>query len=393
MDSYSLIVIGSGPGGTSAATAYLKAGGAGPVLLLTADEDTPYQRPPLSKEALRSGDAPAHTPIDDLDGFEQRLSTPVAAVDLARHRVRVGQEEIGFDRLVLAPGTHPATLPDAPPDIDSHVLRSVADLRRLTQAAGHARTAVVVGSGFIGCEAAASLAIRGLQVTVVSPEPGPQQKRLGDRPAQAISAWLDEQGVTLRMGVEVSSVDAPRRVHLSDGTTLEPDLLLLALGVKPSTGFLDGSGIEMQEGRIVVDRQLQTTTSGVYAVGDAALAEHAVAGRAVVVEHWGDAEAMGEVAGRNAAGQSQVWDTVPGFWSEIGEHTLMYAAWGDGWDSVETVERGDTFTVWYGQNGLLVGVLSHQDEASYERGRDLIARRVSFSEAVSTARSQARSTA
>ncbi|MEO6999274.1 MAG: FAD/NAD(P)-binding oxidoreductase [Terracoccus sp.] len=368
--------MGSGPGGVSAARSYLSAGGVAPVLLLTADDELPYQRPPLSKESLRSSDAPAHTPIDDdedLAGIEIRLSSPVAAVDLARRRVRVGAQEVGFAQLVLAPGSHPASLPDLPPDVDRHVLRTVADLRRLTTAAGHARTAVVIGSGFIGCEAAASLAIRGLEVTLVSPETGPQQKRLGEHPARAITGWLTGLGVQLRLGVEVSSVEAPRRVHLADGITLEPDLLLLALGATPSTAFLESSGLDQEEGRICVDQRLETATSGVYAVGDAALAEHTVAGRAIAVEHWGDAEAMGEVAGRNAAGGSEVWRTVPGFWSEIGEHTLMYAAWGDGWDRLEVVEDDDSFTVWYARDGVLVGVLAYQHEDDYERGRALIA--------------------
>lgn len=384
MDSYSLIVIGSGPGGVSAARSYLEAGGAGPVLLLTADDDLPYQRPPLSKEALRSADARAHTPIDDnLDDIEIRLSSPVAAVDLSQRRIRFAGKEVRFDQLVLAPGSHPTLLPHLPSEVDWHVLRTAADLRRLTTAAEHARTAVVVGSGFIGCEAAASLATRGLQVTLVSPETGPQLKRLGNHAARAITGWLTSLGVRPLLGVEVSGLEAPRRVQLQDGTTLEPDLLLLALGATPSTDFLAGSGLVLEEGRICVDRHLETSTRGVYAVGDAALAQHAVAGRAIGVEHWGDAEAMGEVAGRNAAGASEVWDTVPGFWSEIGEHTLMYAAWGDEWDRFEVVEDVEAFTVWYAQNGVLVGVLAHEHEDDYERGRTLIADRASLAAVLS----------
>ncbi len=91
---------------------------------------------------------------------------------------------------------------------------------------------------------------------------------------------------------------------------------------------------------------------------------------------------MGEVAGRNAAGGSEVWDTVPGFWSEIGDHTLMYAAWGDGWDTADVVEDGEAFTVWYGKEGILVGVLAHEAEDDYERGRRLIAAGAEVAEAV-----------
>ena len=225
--------------------------------------------------------------------------------------------------------------------------------------------------------------MRGLEVTLVSPETAPQQKRLGDRPARAIADWLNDLGVALRLEVEVSSVDPPRVVHLSDGTTLEPDLLLLALGATPSTAFLADSGLDQESGRVIVDRNLETSTGDVYAVGDAALAEHAVAGRRIVVEHWGDAEAMGEVAGRNAAGESHVWHTVPGFWSEIGAHTLMYASWGDGWDNTQVIEDGESFTVWYGLNGDLVGVLAHRNENDYERGRALIAERAPLDQATS----------
>ena len=385
MDSYQLIVIGSGPGGVAAARAYSEAGGPGPVLLVTADEDTPYSRPPLSKEALRSADAPAHEPLGeegDLDGVELRLSSPVSAVDTASKRVRIGQEEVAYERLVLAPGSHPTLLPGLPSDAEFHVLRSVSDLRGLTEAAEHARTAVVVGSGFIGCEAAASLAMRGLEVTVVSPEPGPQQQRLGDHCSAAIRSWLEEAGVHLHHDVEVSSLEAPRRLHLSDGTTLEPDLVLLALGATPSTELLEGSGLRLEKGRVVVDSGMRASASGVYAVGDAALADHPVAGRPVAVEHWGDAETMGEIAGRNAAGGSQEWTSVPGFWSEIGEHTLMYAAWGDGWDTVRVVEDGAAFTVWYGKEGRLVGVLAHEKEDDYERGQELIAAGAALDDAV-----------
>lgn len=385
MDSYPLVVIGSGPGGVGAATAYLETGGAGPVLLITSDPDLPYMRPPLSKETLRSPGEPERTPLTEGPRpaeLELRLDTTVSGLDLAARTVRAGADTVAFDRLVLAPGSQPLALPGVGGDVDQHRLRTLADLRRLTEAAGHARTAVVIGSGFIGCEAAVSLAVRGLQVTVVTQEEAPQQDRLGEHVAGAISGWLRGHGVDLHTGVVVSSVEPPRWVHLSDGTTLEPDLLLVAVGVRPATGFLDGSGLQLHEGRVVVDQHLRASTEGVYAVGDAARAQHDVAGRPVVVEHWGDAEAMGVVAGRNAAGADVVWAEIPGFWSEIGEHVLMYAAWGDGHDEVEVVEHPGAFTVWYGQEGALVGVLAYHAEEDYERGRRSIAAHASFADAV-----------
>ncbi len=384
MDRFGLIVIGSGPGGVGAATAYLEAGGAEPVLMVTSDEDPPYMRPPLSKESLRSTQEPEPTPLaDDLGAIELRLGTTVTTLDLEARTVQAGTEAVGFDRLVIATGARPMSLPGVGAEVDQHRLRTLADLRRLHEAAGHARSAAVIGSGFIGCEAAASLSMRGLDVTMATQEESPQQARLGEHVAGAITGWLQGYGVTMHTGVGVTSVEPPRRVHLSDGTTLEPDLLLAVVGVEPATGALDGSGLKLEQGRVVVDQHLQTATDGVYAVGDVALAEHQVAGRRVAVEHWGDAEAMGQVAGRAAAGQDAVWETIPGFWSEIGEHTLMYAAWGDGYERAEVVESHDGFTVWYGDaDGALVGVLAYGTEDDYERGRELLEGGASLADAL-----------
>lgn len=379
MTTYGLIVIGSGPAGVAAAASYLEADGEGPVLLLTADEHPPYERPPLSKESLRGGE-PELTPnasADGLDGVEIRLGTTVDAVDLDARAVRAGGEEIPFASLVLAPGAHPRVLDGVDADAEVRVLRTYADLERLAESAGHARTALVVGSGFIGCEAAVSLALRGLDVTVVSSEATPQAHRLGERAGALVEDLLVGHGITLRSGVQISGIRAPRTVHLDDGTTLEPDLVLLAVGVEPSTSWLEGSGLQLHEGRVVVDEHLRAE-EGIFAAGDAARAHNATAGRPIPVEHWFDAETMGSVAGAGAAGQDATWDSVPGFWSQIGEHWLKYAAWGDGHDELEAVERPGGLTVWYGREGTLVGVLTYNADDDYERGEQLVAQAAPF---------------
>ena len=125
-------------------------------------------------------------------------------------------------------------------------------------------------------------------------------------------------------------------------------------------------------GRIVVDAQLRTNHPHVFAAGDVAAAHNVTAGRQIVVEHWGDAETMGEIAGANAAGAHREWDAVPGFWSEIGENTLMYAAWGDGFDDIRfDSHEGGGFTAWYLTDGQVVGVLSTEED-DYERGQKLV---------------------
>jgi len=387
MDTYGLVVVGSGPGGIAAATAYRDAGGAGQVLVLSADEDPPYQRPPLSKDSLRSPEVPEVTLLDeDLHGLQLRLGARVTGIDTAQCTVDVGGTEVRYGALVLATGATPVCLPHVEHGVDHHMLRTFADLRALHQAAASAESAVVIGSGFIGCEAAASLAIRGLDVTVVTPESGPQRDRLGDYVSEAITGWLKELNVTVRTGLEVTQVGAPRVVRLSDGTKMMPDLLVVVIGVEPCVEAIADSGLHLDQGRVVVDERLQTAHEGVYAVGDVALARHGLAGRAIAVEHWGDAEAMGRIAGRNAAGADEVWRSVPGFWSEIGEHTLMYAAFGDGYDRVEVAESDGAFTVWYADHdGALVGVLASGDEPSYERGRELIEQGASLADAMQDA--------
>lgn len=384
MERYELIVVGSGPGGIGAATAYRDAHGPGRILVLTADADPPYMRPPLSKDSLAQVESPSRTPLaDDLDDIEIRLNTRATGLDMSTRTLIAGREQVGFDRLVLALGARPVSLPGLGEGVQHHELRTLADLRRLHGAAHDARSAVVIGSGFIGCEAAASLAQRGLDVTVVTQEHGPQRERLGQYVADEVSRWLRDEGITLRTGVEVASVEAPRQVHLSDGTTLDPDLLLVVVGVEPWNDLVKDAGLTLDQGRVRVDEQLRATQPQVYAAGDIALADHPTAGRAVAVEHWGDAEEMGRIAGHNAAGAHEAWSAVPGFWSQIGGRTLKYAAWGDGYERLEVVEHHGGFTVWYADSDdVVVGVLTHEADEDYERGGQLVAQGASLAEAL-----------
>jgi NADPH-dependent 2,4-dienoyl-CoA reductase/sulfur reductase-like enzyme len=368
--------------------------------MLTSDVDHPYERPPLSKELLRGTAEPEPTVLEDLpDAVELRRGVTVTHADLGARTLWAAEEPIRFERLILALGARPVPLPDVEADAEVHLLRSFADARRLVTSAGHARSAVVVGSGFIGCEAAASLALRGVETTLVTPDEVPQQRRLGRAAGERIAEWLTGAGVTLRTGVRVSGIEAPRTIHLDDGVTLAPDLILAAVGIEPGGGLLEGTELTVHEGRIVADEHL-AAAPGVWVAGDVARAHHAVAGRPIPVEHWGDALGMGEVAGHNAArtevgvpggaGQASVlahaatadpeslrrWEAVPGFWSTIGEHTLKHAAWGDGHEQARMVERTGGFTLWYTDaQDRVVGVLTYNADEDYERGRELVSGR------------------
>lgn len=394
---FGLLVIGSGPAGVHAAAAYVDAGGPGQVLLVSADTDAPYQRPPLSKAVLAGEEPPEVTPILEDDSpyarIELRLGTNIESLDTERRLVRTDDgTELAYDRLVVATGSAPVMLPEANPRAQVFTLRSLEHGRRLVDALEDARSAVVVGSGFIGCEAAASLASRGVRTVLVTPEPAPQAARLGEWAGARIAQWLEEVGVELRTGVSVEGVEPPGTVHLDDDSFIESDLVLAAVGVTQSRDFLAESGLLVEDDRLVVDAGLRTNDPRIWAAGDVARGQHAVVGRALTVEHWGDAITMGELAGRNAAahggaGDSGEWSDPPGFWSEIGQHTLKYSAWGDGFEKSEVVEHGDgAFTVWYADAaGELVGVLTHERDEDYERGGELLARRASLSEALGDA--------
>jgi 3-phenylpropionate/trans-cinnamate dioxygenase ferredoxin reductase subunit len=380
-ESAALIVIGGGPAGRSAAAAYREAGGTGRVVLITAEDTPPYRRPPLSKGFL-SGEVGEEEMLqrpaadyDDQD-IELWLSEPVSGLDTAARRVTTASgREISYDNVVLATGCAAAVPPIDGGDHPAVAkLRSLEDGRFLRTAAGRARRAVVIGSGFIGCEAAATMARRGVHVTMVTSEELPQLKRLGRDVAERIAGWLTTAGVAIVPSTPVRSI-RPDGAVVTDNARYEGDLVLAALGVTPNSALAGLAGLELSDdGRILVDASMATAVPGVFAAGDVVMAENATAARRLRVEHWGEADRMGVIAGRSAAGVPDSWTDVPGFWSTIGEHSLQYKAWGDGFDAVEVVDHGaGSFTAWYSTDGVAVGVLTHEADDDYDKGAALIA--------------------
>jgi len=375
----SLVIVGGGPAGLAAARGYREAGGDGEVTLLTGEADAPYARPALSKDYLR-GDAEAgDIALEGEDWFAEqevtlRRETPVEGLDTATRTVALaGGETLGYDACVLATGSESIRLPvPGADDPEVRTVRSLADARNLRGRAEAAHSAIVVGSGFIGCEAAASLAMRGLRVVLVSDEHVPHAARLGVEAGRRIASWLVELGVALRLGAPVEAIE-PGLVRVPGKAPARADLVLLASGVRPRSGLAEAAGLELDAGRVVTDEHMRTSAEGVYAVGDLALARNAAAGRTLKVEHWGEALEHGKVAGTTAAGGEASWATAPGFWSTIGTRTLKHVAWGDGFDTARLIDHpGGAFTVWYGAQGTAVGVLTHGCDADHERGRGLI---------------------
>jgi 3-phenylpropionate/trans-cinnamate dioxygenase ferredoxin reductase subunit len=375
MDSTGLIVVGSGPAGLSAAEAFRQHNSHDPVRILTDDPALPYARPPLSKEFLRGDAESADTQLHPAQWFDDRNielvhAAKVDGIDRTQQHVTAAGKQYSYRCLVLACGAKPSPFP-VPGGEQALLLRSLAEATRLRAAAAKADSAVVIGAGFIGCEAAASLAMRGVATTLVAPDPVPQAKRLGEDAGTRILKLLTETGAHFAGSRSVRAL-AGGAAHLDDGSTITGDLILAATGAAPQSVLATDAGMTTTDGRIVVDAQLRTSAENIYAAGDVALAHNNTAGRRLAVEHWQDAVDQGQIAGAAAAGQSDQWDSVPGFWTTIGDATLKYHAWGDGFDRALFVEHSDGFTVWYEKDGVTVGVLTHNADDDYDRGEELI---------------------
>lgn len=383
-----ILIIGGGPAALAAARGYREAGGPAHVILASDDDRPPYQRPPLTKDFLRGETTADDLPLEDDDWYAKHdvevVLDEVTSLDPSARKARTaGGRELLFAAAVLATGARPTRLPVPGADDPAvHVIRRVRDsaaLRELTMPSRPPVRVAVIGSGFIGCEAAASLARRGAEVTLVSDEPVPQAQRLGVDVGERIAGWLADEGVTLRLGhpvVQFLRRGAELHVAPAVGAAIAVDLVVLGAGIAPRDELARAAGLRLgpDDRQVRVDATMATSHPAVRAAGDVALADHAVAGRPIHVEHWGDALAHGEIAGRALAGDDTArWDTAPGFWSTIGDHTLKHAAWGDGHDEVRVSDHGaGAFTARYYDQGRLVGVLTHERDEDYAAGGEQI---------------------
>ncbi|HEX3803711.1 MAG TPA: FAD-dependent oxidoreductase [Solirubrobacteraceae bacterium] len=378
---FELLVVGGGPAGLSAVRGFRDAGGEGRVAIVSDEHRMPYRRPPLTKELLRGEISEDELPLEDETWLAKNgvslVSGRAVALDVAAHEVSLsGGRQLTYACCVLSTGSEPTRLPVRGADDPSvRVVRSLDHVRELLHRLSPGGEVIVIGSGFIGCEIAASLRRRDASVTLVSDEPAPNGGRLGARAGAEIARWLRDEGVRLELGVAVEAIERHGQLlRVSAGSTsVTGSLVVMAAGVAPRSELLLAYGTPLEDGAIPVDASMRTALPDLFAAGDVCKAENATAGRSLRVEHWGDALAQGEVAGRAAARERAEWGEVPGFWSTIGGHTLKYAAWGDGYDESRFESpSGGGFVVWYGRDEHIVGVLTHRADEQYERGRRLI---------------------
>jgi 3-phenylpropionate/trans-cinnamate dioxygenase ferredoxin reductase subunit len=313
-----VVIVGGGLAGSRAAVELRARGYAGQITLLGAEPHPPYDRPPLSKK-LMTGELDSTSLDTDAVALGLDLRLGEAATSLDGRVVRSDRGEYRFDRLIVATGASPVLLPGSG---RQHVLRTVDDALEIRARLKKGIRLAIIGAGWIGAELATAAAARGCAVTVLEAATVPAAAALGEAAGAAMIPWYAAAGVDLRLGQPVESVQEGG-VALPGGGWVEADLVVTAVGVRPATGWLDGSGVELGNG-IVVDSRLRASVPGVYAAGDCAAFWSGRYGRRLRVEHWDTALHSPGVAAASALGGGQEYDPVPYFWSEQFGRMVQY---------------------------------------------------------------------
>jgi 3-phenylpropionate/trans-cinnamate dioxygenase ferredoxin reductase component len=343
------VIAGAGMAGGKAAETLRAEGFDGRIVLVGAEAERPYERPPLSKDYLRGEAGRAAIWLQDdeawytLNDVELRTSTAIGAVDPGGHAVMLeGGERLEYEALLVATGAEPRRLPVEGADLDGvHMLRTVEDSDVLRGVLGSAGRLVVIGGGWIGCEVAASARQLGVEVTLIEPLQVLLERVLGSELGAFYRDVHADHGVDMLLGTGVEAIEGAgraERVRTSDGRAIDCSAVLVAIGVAPRTALAEG--VADVDNGILVDERLRTSVEGVFAAGDVANAMHPLFGRPIRVEHWANALEQGPAAARSMLGQDVRYDKVPYFFSDQYDVGMEYAGLHDP-ASDELVVRGD----------------------------------------------------
>lgn len=344
-------IVGAGLAGAKAAETLRAEGFDGRLLLIGAETERPYERPPLSKDYLR-GEVPREKAYAHPEGFyadnqiEVRTATPVSSIDTSAYQLVLPDgERVTYDRLLLATGAEPRRLTVPGGELEGVLyLRDLDDCDAIAERLDRGGKVVVIGAGWIGAEVGASARQKGLEVTIVEQASVPLERALGPEVGAVYRDIHVEHGVELLTGTGLEAFEGDRaveRVRLSDGRTIDCDFVVVGIGVTPRTTLADAAGIDVDNGLLVSER-LETSAPGVFAAGDVANAWHPFYGQHIRVEHWANALNQGPAAARNMLEKGEPYQRLPYFFSDQYDVGMEYTGYATSWDQV--VFRGDPGT-------------------------------------------------
>src|SRR5262245_15314553 len=309
---------------------------AGDLTIVSADDDVPYERPPLSKGFLAGNDTqesilirPAEFYVEH--GIDLRLGSEIERLDAGTKRLHLKQGgELGFEKLVIATGARPRRLSVPGAELEGiHYLRSLKDSRGIREHAGRAKRATVIGGGFIGMEVAAVLAQKGLDTTMILRSGRIWDQFFTPEMSHFFETYYAARGVRFERNASIESFGgdgAVNSVRMAGGRTIPTDMVVAGIGVEPVTGFLAQSGIELSNG-VVVHESLETNAADIYAAGDVANYFDLLFGKRRRVEHWDNAVSQGQHCAPLLMGERRPFRHVPYFFSDVFD--LSYEFWGD----------------------------------------------------------------
>ena len=360
-----IAIVGASAAGLTAAETLRREGYQGRLTLIGDEAHLPYDRPPLSKQVLAGQWEPAKThlrkdeQIADLNA-EFRLGSPAAGLDLDASEVVLADDtRVGYDGLVIATGVAPRRLPFGHDLAGVHVLRTLEHANALRAELLRQPKTVVIGAGFLGAEVAATARTLGLDVTLVDPLPVPMARQLGETVGKMLEELHRDNGVRVLMDTGVAEMLGSDGhvigVRLTDGSVLDADVVLVAIGAVPVTDWLKDSGLTIDNG-VVCDSRCQATP-GVYAAGDVANWEHPQYGR-TRLEHRMNATEQGMAVARNLLGADQAFAPIPYFWTDQYDAKVQaYGLVGEGLEyAVVAGDPGERkFAALYGRDGVVTG--------------------------------------
>jgi 3-phenylpropionate/trans-cinnamate dioxygenase ferredoxin reductase component len=345
------VIVGASLAGAKAAEALRDEGFDGPIVLIGAERERPYERPPLSKGYLL-GTADRQSIYVHQERWyaehdvDLRLGTEVASIDPATRQVMLADGGVvGYNKLLLTTGSSPRRLPVPGADLGRVCyLRQVADTDEIKAVLQTASRVVVIGAGWIGLETAAAARAADVEVTILETARQPLLRVLGSEVAQTFADLHRDHGVDLRLGVQVAEITGTAGhadgVRLADGSHVPADAVIVGVGITPNTQLAERAGLEVDNG-IVVDAQLRSSERDIFAAGDVANAYHPMLGKHIRVEHWANALNQPRTAAMAMLGHDTVYDLVPYFYTDQYELGMEYAGYVEPGSYERVVFRGD----------------------------------------------------